>query len=99
MMRTGQKVVVHIGGTLTKTKQMGYFQDAQDKPSSSRLTSFIVVISALLMAEQVLIFAYLMDSDILMAASAAGTTFVTIGGASMYFMYNQKKQESKNETK
>lgn len=77
-------------------EQTGYFEAAPGNKSSSRLTSFIVVMAALAMSEQILIFAYLLGTDILLAAASAGTTFVTIGGASMYYMYNQKKQEKGN---
>jgi len=74
----------------TKT---GFFEEKEGHKSSSRLIAFIVVVSALLMAEQILIFAYLQGTSVLMAATSAGTAFITIGGASMLYMYNQKKQE------
>lgn len=82
---------------MDQPKHIGFFDAAPNNRSSSRLTSFIVVMAALSMSEQVLIFAYINGTDILLAAASAGTTFVTIGGASMYYMYNQKKQE-KQET-
>jgi hypothetical protein len=51
--------------------------------------------AALALSQEVILFAYLSESDILLAAASAGTTFITIAGPSMYFMYNQKKQEEK----
>ena len=78
----------------TFIKMNGFFQDDKGNKSSSRLNSSIVIWSALVMAEQVLLFAYLMRSDILLAASAAGTTFMTIASPAMYFMFKQKTQES-----
>lgn len=75
----------------------GYFQDGLGNKSSSRLSSFIVTMAAIVLSEQVLLFAYLNDSDILLAATSAGTTFISIAGPSMYFMYNQKKQEGLEE--
>ena len=71
----------------------GFFQDNNGDRSSSRLNSSIVIWAALLMAEQVLIFAYMMKADIFLAASSAGTTFATIAGPAMYFMFKQKSQE------
>lgn len=74
-------------------KNHNYFKDNNGKDSSSRLISFIVIMAALIMAEQVLLFAYLMEADIFLASSSAGTTFVSIAGPSMFFLFNQKKQE------
>ena len=73
----------------------GFFQDDKGNKSSSRLNSSIVIWSALAMSEQVLLFAYLMKSDIFLAASAAGTTFITIASPAMYFMFKQKSTENK----
>jgi len=74
----------------------GYFQDDKGNKSSSRLSSFIVTMAAIALSEQVLLFAYLGKSDILLAAASAGTTFISIAGPSMYFMYNQKKMEEQS---
>ena len=74
-----------------------FFKDANGKDSNSRLTAFIVIMCALLMAEQVLLFAYWAQADIFLAAGSCGTTFVSIAGPSLYFLYGQKKQEIDEE--
>lgn len=74
----------------TKT---GYFEEKPGHRSSSRLIAFIVICYACILAEQVIIFAFLQNANILMAAASAGTAFTTVAGAAMYYMYNQKKQE------
>lgn len=72
---------------------MGFFVDKTGKKSSSRLNAFIVICFAMLMSQEVLLFAYLSKSDILMAAGSIGTMFITIAGPAMYFMFKQKKTE------
>ena len=76
----------------------GFFESKPGEKSSSRLSSFIVTIAALFLAQEVILFAYWMKTDVILAAASAGTTFITIAGPSMYFMYNQKKGEEKKST-
>ena len=72
-----------------------FFSDNKGNKSSSRLSSFMVICFAMLIAQETLLFAYLRKADILMAAGAAGTAFITIAGPAMVFMFNQKKTEEK----
>lgn len=78
-------------------REYTFFKDENNKDSSSRLNAFIVIVSALLMAEQVLLFAHFSEADIFLAAGSAGTTFMTIAGPAMYFVFKQKKQEKTKE--
>jgi hypothetical protein len=71
----------------------GFLQGADGGYSNSRLIADIVILAALAFAEQVLLFRG--NAGIMVAASAAGTIFLTIGGASMAFLYVQKKTEDK----
>lgn len=70
----------------------GFLQGPDGGNSNSRLIADIVILAALAFSEQVLLFRG--DASIMVAASAAGTIFVTIGGAAMAFLFVQKKQET-----
>ena len=69
-----------------------FLQDGSGNFSNSRLIADIVIFAALAFAEQVLLFRG--DAGIMVAASAAGTIFITVGGAAMAFLFAQKKQEN-----
>lgn len=71
----------------------GFLQGENGNNSNSRLVADIVILAALCFAEQVLLFRG--DAGIMVAASAAGTIFITVGGAAMAFLFAQKKQEIK----
>jgi hypothetical protein len=71
----------------------GFLQGADGGYSNSRLIADIVILAALAFAEQVILLRG--DTSIIVTASAAGTIFLTIGGASMAFLYVQKKTEDK----
>ena len=73
----------------------GFFQSISGNNSSSRLIGFIVVAMALVFAQEVIWFG---KSEIMMAATAAGTIFLTIAAPAMAFLFAQKKQEIKKET-
>ncbi len=72
----------------------GFFDSVGGNHSSSRLIGFIVVMVALLYAGIVI---FLGRDDIVNAAVAAGTLFVTIAGPAMAFLFVQKRTEIKQE--
>ena len=73
----------------------GFFQSISGNNSSSRLIGFIVIVAALIFAQEVIIFG---KTEIMAAAGAAGTIFLTIAGPAMAFLFAQKKQEVKKES-
>jgi hypothetical protein len=72
----------------------GFLQSTRGNNSSSRLIGLIVVVIALIFAQEVLIMG---RNDIVQAAIAAGTLFITIAGPAMTFLFFQKKNELQNE--
>ena len=82
---------------------MGMFTDGQGKTSSSRVISVSIITISLLMAVAIVVVGIIIAlknddgsaTPLLTSASAAGTLFITMGGASMFFLYNQKKGEIK----
>lgn len=72
----------------------GFFDSVRGNKSSSRLIGFLVIVMALIFAQEVLWFG---RDDVVMAAAAAGTIFITIAGPAMVFLFNQKKTEVKGE--
>ena len=73
----------------------GFFESISGNRSSSRLIGFIIIIIALLYAGVVL---YLGRNDVVNAAIASGTLFVTIAGPAMAFLFAQKRTEIKQES-
>ena len=73
--------------------KQGFLQGRDGGNSNSRMIADIVILYALALAQQVLLFRG--DASIMLAASAAGTIFITIGGAAMAFLFVQKKEEEK----
>lgn len=71
-----------------------YFESSEGNRSSSRLTSFIVIMSAILMCWTIII---LGKQDIVSSATAAGVLFITIAGPAMAFQFSQKKTEQINK--
>lgn len=72
----------------------GYFESISGNQSSSRVIGFVVVIAALVFAQEVLYFG---RANVMTSAAAAGTIFITIAGPAMAFLFMQKKQEIKQE--
>ena len=72
----------------------GYFEARNGNKSSTRLISFITVMMALVFAQEVIYFG---RDNVVTAAAAAGTIFVTIAGAAMTYQYQQKKTENKQD--
>lgn len=71
-----------------------YFESISGNKSSSRLLGFIIIMIALIYAGLVL---YLGRENIVTAAVAAGTLFITIAGPAMAFLFYQKKTEKTQE--
>ena len=69
----------------------GYLQDGKGNKSSSRLIGMIVIISALVFAQEVIYFG---RGDIVQSAIAAGTIFITVAAPAMAFLFAQKKNEN-----
>lgn len=74
----------------------GFFYSISGNRSSSRLIGFVVIIAGLILAQEVII---LGRNDIVQAAIAAGTLFITVSGSAMAFLFAQKGQEIKQEKK
>ena len=70
----------------------GFFEAANGNKSSTRLISFITVMAAIVFAQEVIYFG---RDNVVTAAAAAGTIFITIAGSAMAYQYNQKKNETK----
>ena len=74
----------------------GFFQSISGNNSSSRLIGFIVICMALIFAQEIIWFG---KDQIMTAAGAAGTIFITIAAPAMAFLFAQKKNEVKQENK
>lgn len=72
----------------------GFFQSISGNQSSSRLIGFIVIMFALIFAQEVIWFG---RQEIMTAAGAAGTIFLTIAAPAMAFLFAQKKTEIQHE--
>ena len=71
----------------------GYFEASNGNKSSTRLIGFIVVIAALVLAQEVVYF----DKDNpVTAAATSGTIFITIAGPVLAFIYKQKQTENQS---
>lgn len=71
-----------------------FFQDNAGDYSSSRLIGFLVVLVALVYSGLVI---YLGRDEIVNAAVASGTLFITIAGPAMAFLFVQKRNETKQD--
>lgn len=69
----------------------GFLEAPNGNSSSSRLIGLIVVIAALILAQEVVYFGR--DNPVT-AAAAAGTIFLTIAGPVLAFLFKQKQNES-----
>ena len=74
-------------------KNIKFYEAEEGNASNSRIIADLVILYALALAQQVILFRG--DAGIMVAASAAGTIFLTVGGAAMAFLFVQKKTEDK----
>jgi len=72
----------------------GFFDSVSGSRSSSRLSGFIIIMMALAFAQEIIWFG---RDQIMIAATAAGTTFLTIAGSAMLFMFQNKQVEVKHD--
>ena len=72
----------------------GFFEARNGSKSSTRLISFITVMTALIFAQEVIYFG---RGNVVTAAAAAGTIFITIAGSALAYQYQQKKTENKQD--
>ena len=72
----------------------GFFQDRYGNYSSSRLLGFIVVICALVLTTTVLILGYISGASMILVATAMGTTFTSIAGPALVYMFGNKQSEN-----
>lgn len=68
----------------------GYFEAPNGSKSSTRLIGFVVVMAALILAQEVVYFG---KDNPVTAAAAAGTIFLTIAGPVLAFLFKQKQTE------
>lgn len=73
----------------------GFLQDSNGDFSNSRLIADVVIGVALIFAEQIILLRG--DTSIIVTAAAAGSTFLTIAGSAMLFLFSQKKEEGKQD--
>jgi len=73
-----------------------FFESISGNRSSTRLIGFIVIVAALIFAQQIIWFG---RDEIMLAATSAGTIFLTIAGPALAFIFAQKKTEIKQEDK
>lgn len=71
-----------------------YLQDSNGNFSNSRLVADIVIVIALIFAQEVLYFG---RDNVITAAAAAGTIFITVAGPALAFLFAQKKNELKQQ--
>lgn len=76
--------------------KIGFLKSISGRDSSTRLIGLVVILGALLMAEQVLYYGR-NSENLILVATAAGTLFITIAGPVLVWMFNQKKTEVSQE--
>jgi len=75
-----------------------FFESLSGNKSSSRLIAFSVIMASLFFTAFVLIKGLSKDNaDVLLVTTAAGTFFIQMAGTAMFFMFQQKKNEIKQE--
>ena len=72
----------------------GFFEGVSGDRSSSRLSGFIIILMALIFAQEIIWFG---RAQIMIAATAAGTEFLTVAGSAMLFLFQNKQVEVKHD--
>ena len=70
------------------------FESINGDRSSARITGFLIVVVALIFVQEILWFG---RNDPMLAATAAGTLFLTIATPAMAYLYANKREEIKAE--
>ena len=82
----------------SKDMKTGFFQSISGNNSSSRLIGFIVILNAMFISDFAVWYGLVkMKGDLVGICLAAGGLFVQMAGAAMFFMFQQKKSEVKQE--
>jgi len=69
----------------------GFFEVSPGNHSQSRLITFIMVIVALIFAQEVI---YFSRNNIVIAVASAASIFLSIAGPALAFLFAQKKTET-----
>jgi hypothetical protein len=72
----------------------GFFDSVSGNRSSARLMGFMIIIIALIFTQEVIYFG---RDNVVLAATAAGTMFITIAGPTMIYLFQNKRTEVKHE--
>lgn len=72
----------------------GFLEAPSGNKSSSRLIGLLVVVSALLFAQEIIYFG---RENVIASAAAAGTIFLTVAGPVLAFLFKQKQTETKSK--
>jgi hypothetical protein len=70
----------------------GFLEAPSGNKSSTRLIGLIVIVAALIFAQEIIWFG---RENIILAATGAGTIFLTIAGPVLAFLFKQKQNEIK----
>ena len=68
----------------------GFFDSVSGNRSSARLMGFMIIVVALIFAQEVLFFG---RENVVLAATAAGTMFITIAGPALIYLFQNKRSE------
>jgi Mn2+/Fe2+ NRAMP family transporter len=74
--------------------KIGFFEVSAGNRSQSRLITFIMVVAALIFAQEVI---YFSRNNIVVAVASAASIFLSIAAPALTFLFSQKKQEMKSE--
>lgn len=75
------------------TPHSGYFESMRGNKSSTRLIGFTIIITTLIFCQEILWFG---RNDIVQAAIACGTMFLTIATPAMAYLFVSKQSELKS---
>lgn len=72
----------------------GFFDSVSGNRSSARLGAWCIIVIALIFVQEVLWFG---RENVVLAATAAGTLFITMAGPTFVYLYQNKQTEIKHE--
>jgi len=73
----------------------GYFESISGNRSSARLIGFIIIVVALVFAQELLIAGISSSENLISIATAVGTLFLTIATPTMAYLFANKTTEAK----
>jgi len=77
----------------------GFFEDKYGNKSSSRLVGFISVVYALLQSTLIIYLGHMEGASVVATAGASSANFLSIAGAAMVYLYNNKAKEANGSVK